>query len=164
MEPPLCVVSSWLIKRVYTILISNTISGSSNLDICFYYCWILTLILHLKVLFNLLLLLLFVIYIVHLPVVQPRSCLVIYYFDIPALGIRHQSFDLVTFLEPNQQKSLTLTSSIRTHDDDYSTNSLGRTKLTNTKDSLKNQINKIIPIDNPPKNSFNYRGILGKKV
>ena len=52
MEPPLCVVSNWVIKRVYTILISNTISGSSNLGNCFYHCLILTLISHLKVLFN----------------------------------------------------------------------------------------------------------------
>ena len=44
MEPPLCVVFSWLIKRVYTILISNTINGSSNLDNCFYLWLILTLI------------------------------------------------------------------------------------------------------------------------
>jgi hypothetical protein len=43
----------------------------------------------------LLLLLLFIIYIVHLPVVRPRSCCVIYYFDTPALGIRLQLFDLV---------------------------------------------------------------------
>ena len=50
LEPPLCVVSSWVI-RVYTILVWSTISGSSNLDICFYYCLILTLILHLKALF-----------------------------------------------------------------------------------------------------------------
>jgi hypothetical protein len=52
LEPPLCVVSSWVIKRVYTILISNTISGSSNLDNCFYHCLILILISHLKFLFN----------------------------------------------------------------------------------------------------------------
>jgi len=52
LEHPLCVVSSWVIKKVYTILISNTISGSSNLDICFYYCLILTLISHLKDIFN----------------------------------------------------------------------------------------------------------------
>jgi hypothetical protein len=91
------------------LLISNTISGSSNLDICFYHCLIFTFILHLKVLFNspppplpsssllllLLLLLLFIIYIVHLPVVRPRSCRVIYYFDTLALGIRHQLFDRV---------------------------------------------------------------------
>ena len=59
---------------------------------------------HLKVFFkssssssssSLLLLLLFIIYIVHLPVVRPRSCRIIYYFDTPALGIRHQLFDLV---------------------------------------------------------------------
>ena len=51
MEPPLCVVSNWII-RVYTILFWNTISGSSNLDICCYHCLILTLIFHLKVLIN----------------------------------------------------------------------------------------------------------------
>ena len=34
MEPPLCVVFNWVIKRVYIIFIWNTISGSSNLDIC----------------------------------------------------------------------------------------------------------------------------------
>jgi hypothetical protein len=96
-------VSSWVIKKVYTILVWNTISGSSNLDICFYYCLILTLILHLKTLFNfllllLLLLLLFIIYIVNLPMVRPRSCRVIYYFDTLALGIRHQYFDRVISL------------------------------------------------------------------
>jgi hypothetical protein len=40
--------------------------------------------------------LLFIIYIVHLPIVGPRSCQVIYYFDTPALGIRHQLFDRVS--------------------------------------------------------------------
>jgi len=30
-------------------------------------------------------------------VVRPRSCRVIYYFDTPALGIWHQSFDRVTY-------------------------------------------------------------------
>jgi hypothetical protein len=28
--------------------------------------------------------------------VRPRSCRVIYYFDTPTLGIRHQSFDRVS--------------------------------------------------------------------
>jgi hypothetical protein len=37
----------------------------------------------------------FVIYIVNLPIVRPPSCRVIYYFDTPALGIRHQQFDRV---------------------------------------------------------------------
>jgi hypothetical protein len=41
-------------------------------------------------------LLLFIIYIVNLPVVRPWSCRVIYYFDTPALGRRHQSFGRVT--------------------------------------------------------------------
>jgi len=137
LEPPLCVVSNWII-RVYTILVWNTISGSSNLDICCYHCLILTLIFHLKVLINfcffffiifiiiiinsiigiiiiittitiiviviiivivliviviivtiVVVLLLFIIYTINLPVVRPRSCRVIYYFDTPTLGRRH---------------------------------------------------------------------------
>ena len=47
MEPSLCVVSSRVI-RVYIILVWSTINGSSNLNIYFYHCLILTLILHLK--------------------------------------------------------------------------------------------------------------------
>jgi len=43
-----------------------------------------------------LLLLLFIIYTINLPVVRPRSCRVIYYFDTPALGRRHQSFGRVS--------------------------------------------------------------------
>ena len=107
MEPPLCVVSSWVIIRVYTILVWNTISGSSNLDNCFYHCLILISISHLKALFIIIivvvvvvvLLLLFIIYIVNLPVVRPRSCRVIYYFDTPALRRRHQSFGHVTWFK-----------------------------------------------------------------
>ena len=126
MEPPLCVVSSWII-RVYIILVWNTISGSSNLDTCFYHCLILTLIFHIKILINfffffffiviiviiiiittttttttiiviivVVVLLLFIIYTINLLVVWPRSCRVIYYFDTPALGRRHQSFDRVS--------------------------------------------------------------------
>jgi hypothetical protein len=43
-------------------------------------------------------LLLFIIYIINLPVVRPRSCRVIYYFDTSALGRRHQSFGRVNHL------------------------------------------------------------------
>jgi len=39
---------------------------------------------------------LFVVYTVNLPVVRPRSYRVIYYFDTPALGIRHQFFGRVS--------------------------------------------------------------------
>jgi hypothetical protein len=166
LEPPLCVVSNCIIK-VYTILVWNTISGSSNLDICCYHCLILTLIFHLKVLINffflfifiiiiinsiidiiittttititigiiiiiitititititiiniitttsiiiiiiiiiivtiVVVLLLFIIYTINLPMVRPRSCRIIYYFDTPALGRRHQSFGRVKFLAP----------------------------------------------------------------
>jgi hypothetical protein len=139
LEPPLCVVSNWII-RVYTILVWNTISGSSNLDICCYHCLILTLILHLKVLINFFFFLIFIIiiinsiigitttsiiiiiiiviiivivvtivvvslflsiiYTINLTVVRPRSYQVIYYFDTPALGRRHQSFGRVNFLAP----------------------------------------------------------------
>jgi len=153
LEPPLCVVSSWVIIRVYTILVWNTISGSSNLDICCYHCLILTIIFHLKVLINffffifiiiiinsiigiiiiiittttitttitifittttttsiivvvvvvvvtifIVSLLLSIIFTINLHVVRPRSYRVIYYFDTPALGRRHQSFGRVKFL------------------------------------------------------------------
>ena len=37
------------------------------------------------------------VYTANLPVVRPRSCRVIYYFDTLALGIRHQSFDHVIY-------------------------------------------------------------------
>ena len=105
MESPLCVVSSWII-RVYTILVWNTISGSSNLDICFYHCLFLTLIFHIKVLINffffffviiiiVIVVLLSIIYTINLPMVRPRSCRVIYYFEIPTFGRRHQSFGRV---------------------------------------------------------------------
>jgi len=40
--------------------------------------------------------LLFIIYTINLPVVRPRSCRIIYYFDTPAFGRRHQSFGRVT--------------------------------------------------------------------
>ena len=41
--------------------------------------------------------LLFIIYTINLSVVRPRSCRVIYYFDTPALGRRHQSFGHVSY-------------------------------------------------------------------
>ena len=34
--------------------------------------------------------------------VRPRSCQIIYYFDTPALGIKHQSFDHVREEEDHQ--------------------------------------------------------------
>ena len=40
---------------------------------------------------------LFIIYTINLFVVRPRSCRVIYYFDTPALGRRHQSFGRVSY-------------------------------------------------------------------
>jgi hypothetical protein len=44
--------------------------------------------------------LLFIIYTINLPVVRPLSCRIIYYFGIPTLGKRHQSFGRVKFLAP----------------------------------------------------------------
>jgi len=41
-------------------------------------------------------LLLSIICTINFPVVRPRSCRVIYYFDTPALGRRHQSFGRVS--------------------------------------------------------------------
>ena len=112
MESPLCVIFSWII-RVYTILVWNIISGFPNLDICFYHYLILTLIFHLKVLINfffsfiiitttiivVVVLLLSIIYTINLSVVRPQFCRVIYYFNTPALGRRHQSFGHVIYNE-----------------------------------------------------------------
>jgi len=95
LEPPLCVVSSWVIKRVYIIFIWNTISGSSNLDNYFYFWLNLYINITSQKFSSTFLLLLLIIYIVHFPLVRLRSCRVIYYFDTPALGIRHQLFDCV---------------------------------------------------------------------
>jgi hypothetical protein len=39
--------------------------------------------------------LLFIIYTINLPVVRPRSCRIIYYFDTLTLGKRYQSFGRV---------------------------------------------------------------------
>jgi len=120
LEPPLCVVSNWII-RVYTILVWNTISGSSNVDICCYHCLILTLIFHLKILINFFFFFFFFFFFLYfiiiiiiiiiistttttttttttvvVVVVVAAAAAVIYYFDTPALGRRHQSFDRIT--------------------------------------------------------------------
>jgi hypothetical protein len=50
----------------------------------------------LQLLFLLLSISFFVVYTVNLPVVRPWSCQVIYYFDTPTLGRRHQFFGRVT--------------------------------------------------------------------
>ena len=68
MEPPLCVVSSWII-RVYIILVWNTISGSSNLDNCFYHCLILISISYLKALFIIIIIIIIIIVIINIVVV-----------------------------------------------------------------------------------------------
>jgi hypothetical protein len=94
LEPLLCVVSSWVKKKFILYLFEISLVDPLTLTI------VLSLksISH-KILINSLfywIYILFVIYIVHLLVVRLRSCRVIYYFDIPALGIKHQSFDHVT--------------------------------------------------------------------
>jgi hypothetical protein len=37
--------------------------------------------------------------------IRPRSCRVIYYFDTPALGIRHQSFDRVSLRDQHEKSN-----------------------------------------------------------
>ena len=104
-------VSNWII-RVYTILVWNTISGSSNLDIYFYNCLMLTLIFHLKVLINfffvvvvvVVVVVLSIIYIINLFMVRSRSYGIIYYFDTLTLGRRHQSFGHVSHTSKTKHK------------------------------------------------------------
>ena len=106
------IITNIIIILVYIILVWHIISEPSNLDIYCYHCLIITLIFHLKVLINffiiiiiiivtivgvvVVVLLLFIIYTINLPVVRPRSCRVIYYFNTPALERRHQSFGRVS--------------------------------------------------------------------
>jgi hypothetical protein len=47
---------------------------------------------------------LFVVYTVNLPVVRPRCSWVIYYFDTPTLGRRHQLFGRVTHPREKRDK------------------------------------------------------------
>jgi len=47
---------------------------------------------------------LFVVYTVNLPVVRPRSCRVIYYFDTLTFGRRHQLFGRVTHPRETRDK------------------------------------------------------------
>ena len=61
---------------------------------CCYYCFSVIVI----VVIIVVVLLLSIIYTINLPVVQPQSCQVIYYFDTPALGKSHQSFGRVSRL------------------------------------------------------------------
>ena len=49
-------------------------------------------------------LLLLIIYTINLPVVRPRSCRVIYYFDTPTLGKRHQSVGRVSLRLVNHKE------------------------------------------------------------
>jgi hypothetical protein len=57
-------------------------------------------------------LLLTIIYTINLSVVRPRSCRVIYYFDTPALGRRHQSFGRVRSAESCASPSSDFTSTL----------------------------------------------------
>jgi len=61
----------------------------------FFFIIIIIIIIIITIIVVVIVLLLTIIYTINLPVVRPRSCRVIYYFDTPALGRRHQSFGRV---------------------------------------------------------------------
>jgi len=63
----------------------------------FFFFFFIIIIIIVVVVVVVVVLLLFIIYTINLPVVRPRSCRVIYYFDTPALGRRHQSFGRVKY-------------------------------------------------------------------
>jgi len=60
-------------------------------------------------------LLLTIIYTINLPVVRPRSRRVIYYFDTPTLGKRHQSFGRVKKLNQDNDNQDEMSYILRTH-------------------------------------------------
>ena len=85
-----------VIKKIWTILILNTINEFYNIDNCL----IFTLISHLKSSLQLCFFYYLWFYIVNLLKNRLRFCQVIYYFDTHALGRKHQLFDGVNFLVP----------------------------------------------------------------
>jgi len=62
----------------------------------FFFFFFIIFIIFITIIVVVIVLLLTIIYTINLLVVRPRSCRVIYYFDTPALGRRHQSFGRVT--------------------------------------------------------------------
>jgi hypothetical protein len=77
----------------------------------YYYCCFVVVVVVVVIV-----LLLTIIYTINLFVVRPRSCRVIYYFDTPALGRRHQSFDRVTHVLPFQRHKFLLNQNFITPD------------------------------------------------
>jgi len=68
-----------------------------NFFFFFYFIIIIIVVVVVVVVVVVIVLLLFIIYTINFPVVRPWSCRVIYYFDTPTLGRRHQSFSRVSF-------------------------------------------------------------------
>jgi hypothetical protein len=94
------VVSSWVIKKFILYLFEIPLVDPLTLTIVLYLFKSLHQY-HISKLsstpFLLLSISLFVVYTVNLPVVRPRSCRIIYYFDTLTLGRRHQLFDRVSY-------------------------------------------------------------------
>jgi hypothetical protein len=87
-----------LILIIIIIIITTTTTTTTTTTITI----TTTIIIVVVVVVIIVVLLLFIIYIVNLHVVRPRSCRVIYYFETPALGRRHQSFDRVNYYPQDQ--------------------------------------------------------------
>jgi hypothetical protein len=80
-----------IINSIIGIIISTTTTTSITI------ISIIVIVIVIVIVFTIVVvLLLFIIYTINLPVVRPRSCRVIYYFDTPTLERRHQSFGRVT--------------------------------------------------------------------
>ena len=67
---------------------------------------IITITITITIIVIVIVVLLFIIYTINLSVVRPRSCRVIYYFDTPVLGRRHQSFGRVS--DPPRKRMVSL--------------------------------------------------------
>ena len=126
LEPPLCVVFNWVIRVYIILVWSTISGFSNRDICFYHYLIIILILhlkvlfiititiitiiiiiittitiitsitITIIIVVVVLLLLLLLIYIVNLHVVRPQSCRVIYYFDTPALGRRHQSFGRVS--------------------------------------------------------------------
>jgi hypothetical protein len=91
------IINSIIGTITITITIISITTTTTNIIIIIVVVVVVVVVITIVVVTIVVVLLLLIIYTINLPVVRPRFCRVIYYFDTPALGRRHQSFGRVKY-------------------------------------------------------------------
>ena len=91
---------------IIIIIIIITTTTTTTINIIITITIIIVIVIVIVVVVVVVVVLLFIIYTINLFLVRPRSCRVIYYFDTPALGRRHQSFGRVNYLHLGYENNL----------------------------------------------------------